>query len=345
MNIVFLNLAVMPYHVIVFKALIDIGYRCIVYWYGTAPKTAYRAPDIDGLTLFNRFEFRSSEALYKHCSQFSPRVVVAAGWSDKGYNDICARMRKNDVVTLASSDTQWRGGKQWLNRLLSLWRHRKYFDYIWAAGILQFDYARKLGFPAKRILMNCFGADVETFSKISIDAKQDEYPRKFLYVGRFVEVKAIDILLNAWREIKNKRGWTLELIGEGPLKEWVRTNFPDVIVKDFMSQELLAKEAEHSGCFVIPSRFEPWALVIQEFAAAGLPIIATRQCGATRHFVLNGYNGYVVDADDVHDLASAMERIMDQDLSCLIKMGQRSRELAMQATPKFCAHTLLSILN
>lgn len=343
-NIVFFNLAVMPYHVAVFKALISKGYNCIVYWYGTAPKTAYRAPKMPGLTQYNRFDYKSTAELFEHSRQFSPCVVVSSGWKDKGYNKACMAYRRQNVTTLAMSDTQWHGGRQWINRLLSPFRLKRYFDYIWGAGILQFDYARKLGFAPEKILLNCFAGDTETFSKVSIDDKRGNYPRRFIFVGRFVEVKAIDVLLKAWRQIADKQGWELELIGAGPLKEQFRNEYPEVIIKDFMSQSELTKEAQKAGCFVLPSRFEQWSLVIQEFAAAGLPVIATRQCGAARHFVLNGYNGSIVEADDVEALRGAMVGIINSTEDKLIDYSRNSRQLASQITPEFVADTLLSIL-
>ena len=345
MTIVFLNLAVMPYHVAIFRALINKGYRCIAYWYGKSPKTAYRAPKIEGLELYNRFEFKKYKDLYEHSNQFEPQIVVSCGWVDRDYNKVCRLYRKSNVPTLSVSDTQWHGGKQWLNRLFSPFRHKRYFDYIWGAGILQFDYARKLGFNTNRILTNCFSGDSETFSKISIEKKKKKYPKRFLFVGRFVQVKAIDVLLEAWSSISDKKGWTLELIGDGPLKEGFRQKYSDVIIKDFMSQSLLVEEAKKSGCFVIPSRFEPWALVIHEFAYAGLPIIASSQCGAARHFVINGHNGYVVKSGDVNSLRDAMNKVIDSDLETLIKYSKNSRCLAETVTPEIVADTLLSVIK
>lgn len=344
-TIVFFNLAVMPYHVAVFRALIGKGYQCVVYWWGKAPKTSYRAPAIDGLVQINRFDFDDAHGLYDDAAHWSPVCVVSSGWTDKGYNRACAMFKRGGTPTLAMSDTQWRGGKQWINRLLSPFRHKRYFDYIWAAGILQYDYARKLGFDSSRILLNCFSGDTETFLKVPLERKLSAYPRKFLFVGRFVEVKGIDVMLKAWSKIGDKKGWTLELVGDGPLKETFRKEYPDVIIKDFMPQNELAKEASEAGCFILPSRFEPWALVIQEFTAAALPIICTRQCGASRHFALNGYNGYVVDAEDVDGLAKAMDKIINSSTEQLIKMAERSRQLSQSVTPDFVASTLLSILN
>lgn len=345
MNIVFLNLAVMPYHVAVFRALISKGYHCIVYWYGTSPKTAYRAPIIDGLELYNRFDFKDTRSLFEHSSRFNPRVVVSCGWTDRRYNMVCRLFRKSKIPTLSMSDTQWNGGKQWLNRLLSPFQHKRYFDYIWGAGILQFDYARKLGFKPRQILMNCFSGDYDTFSKIPIEEKEKEYPKRFLFVGRFVHVKAIDVLLEAWMSIEDKNGWTLELIGDGPLKEKFRQKYPDVIIKDFMSQSKLVEEAKQSGCFIIPSRFEPWALVIHEFAFAGLPIISSDACGAARQFVINGHNGYIAKSGDVKSLRDAINKIIHSDQNTLIQYSKNSRYLAETVTPDIVSDTLLSTIK
>lgn len=343
-TIVFFNLAVMPYHVAVFRALIGKGYQCVVYWWGRAPKTSYRAPKIDGLIQINRFDFADAETLYQDASKWSPVCVVSAGWADNGYNRTCGMFKRNRIPTLAMSDTQWRGGRQWINRPMSPFRHKRYFDYIWAAGLLQYDYARKLGFDSHHILLNCFSADAEVFQSVSLEAKCKAYPKKFLFVGRFVDAKGIDTLLHAWRKITDKKGWMLELVGDGPLKETFKRNYPDVIIKDFMSQKELATEAANAGCFILPSRFEPWALVIQEFASAALPIVCTRQCGASYHFVTNGYNGYVVDAEDVSALSGAMVKIVNSSVPELLVMSERSRSLAQSVTPDFVADTLLSIL-
>lgn len=348
-NIIFFNLEVLPYHVAVFKAFIAKGYNCIVYWYETSPKPgykapAYKAPEMEGLTLFNRYDFKDEEELYLHSHQFDPILISTCGWIDSIYNKTCRRYREKGVRTIAISDTQWHGGRQWINRILSPFRHRLYFDYIWSAGILQYDYARKLGFPSENILLDCFSGDVETFGKVSIEEKRKSYPKRFLFVGRFVHVKAIDILLEAWSQIKDKRGWSMELIGDGPLKDSFKERYKDVIFRDFMSQEMLAREARESGCFIIPSRFEPWALVIHEFAAAGLPIIATKECGAAKRFVINGHNGLVIDANNIEQLRDAMIKIMNLPLQQLIAFSANSRRLANQINPDIVADTLLSIL-
>ena len=57
---------------------------------------------------------------------------------------------------------------------------------------------------------------------------------------------------------------------------------------------------------MLPSRFEPWGVVLQEAAASGQAVICTSTCGGASRLVLDGYNGRVVAPDEADELASAM---------------------------------------
>ena len=120
-------------------------------------------------------------------------------------------------------------------------------------------------------------------SVIRKEHRQYHYPHKLLFIGRFVDVKGLSFLLDAWKSIPDRKGWTLTLVGNGPLRDTLN-GFPDVEIKDFMSQEQLATEMQNSGAFILPSIFEPWALVLHEAAAGGLPILASNCCGAVPCF-------------------------------------------------------------
>lgn len=342
-NIVFFNLAVMPYHVPVFKELESKGFFIHVFWYAVAPKTSYRMPASPNVKLYNRFSFATKSDLIQFVNQLSPQLIVCSGWTDKLYNHTCVYFKLRNVPTIVISDTQWRGGKQWFNVLTSWYRHKKYFSYFFAAGILQYEYARKLGFKPYQILMNSLSADTTLFSTADIDHKKKLYPKKFLFVGRFVPEKALDVLIEAWKRLDNKQGWILELVGEGGLLNDA-LSIDDLIVKGFMNQKDLMLEAQNSGCFILPSRFEQWSLAIHEFSSAGLPLLCSRNCGAIYHFLINGYNGYLFDPNDVDSLVNALKQIINHNDEDLIRMSYRSRELSKRITPEIVASTLVSIL-
>ena len=81
------------------------------------------------------------------------------------------------------------------------------------------------------------------------------------------------------------------------------------------------------GVFVMPSRFDPWPLVIVESAAAGLPIICTNACGSGVELVRAYTSGLQTATGDASSLAGAM-RWMHEHHSELQEMGGRGRELA-----------------
>jgi glycosyltransferase involved in cell wall biosynthesis len=64
--------------------------------------------------------------------------------------------------------------------------------------------------------------------------------------------------------------------------------------------------------FVLPSRAEGFPIVLIEAGAAGLPVVATSIPGITE-FISSGVNGLLVEPDDSHALAAAINKILADD--------------------------------
>jgi glycosyltransferase involved in cell wall biosynthesis len=80
-------------------------------------------------------------------------------------------------------------------------------------------------------------------------------------------------------------------------------------------------------------------MVLNEAAAAGLPLVATEEAGAARDLI-DG-NGYRVPAGDVAALREALLRLAN-DAELRLRFGARSRELASRFTPEAWADGVAS---
>lgn len=335
----------MPYNVAVIKALVKKDCRVHVVLQDTNKKTPYFPPLEEGVTYYNRSSFESTDHLYMLLKRLQPDLIWTAGWIDPLYNEVAGMVRKKlHIPVVASSDTQWRGGRQWLNVLTARFRHQRWFSHLFVAGEWQVKYACKLGFRKDQILMHNLSADVDLFTQIDLHIRKNRYPRRLLFVGRFSSDKGLTGLLTAWKSISDKRGWTLTLIGNGPERDQL-DNAPDVEVLDFMDQAALAKEMEASGAFILPSVFEPWALVLHEAACAGLPILSSDCCGAVTCFVNEQENGILFTSGHVPSIRHSIERLITATEADWLQMGSNSRKLSMQITPDKVADTLLTVLR
>jgi glycosyltransferase involved in cell wall biosynthesis len=222
---------------------------------------------------------------------------------------------------------------------------KKAFSHLWVSGIYQFEYARKLGFDKKHILLNALSCSSAFFSDINVSQKEDVCKKRLLFVGRFVHVKGIDLLIEAWKNVVNKDNWELIMIGDGPLKNGINLNEQrDLQVLDYMSNDEIILQMRQASGFILPSRFEPWGVVLHEAVAIGLPVIATNVCGTSPHFVINNYNGFITEPN-ITGIHCAIQKLINLDHEELGLFSHRSKEIASGVTPEKCVASLVSIIK
>ena len=104
---------------------------------------------------------------------------------------------------------------------------------------------------------------------------------RLIFVGRLIDWKALDIVLEALERANQQTEASLEIIGDGPMRQaWQdlaqqRGLGSKVKFLGFMSQPQCAQHLQQADVFVLPSLFECGGAVVLEAMAAGLPVIAT----------------------------------------------------------------------
>jgi len=136
----------------------------------------------------------------------------------------------------------------------------------------------------------------------------------FLYSGQLIWRKGVDTLLAAFRQVAALNDHVaLLLLGDGPLRAKLEHQSDSidapVVFAGHQTQEMLPAYFRAADVFVIASRHDGWAVVVNEACGAGLPVIATNQTGATHDLVCADVNGIRFDAENVDDLAAAMQQL------------------------------------
>jgi glycosyltransferase involved in cell wall biosynthesis len=346
MNILILYVEVMPYNRPVFEELVKAGYSLKIVQLDKKKITPYRLPQTGGIDLSGKSSFASYGAFQEYCLSTNPVLIMVSEIMEKWYWRFAFHFRRlhKNVPVVLGSDAQWTGSvNNWIKRLTFTFTYRQCFTHILSAGIWQCVYALKIGFKRENILTPLYCADNELYNLVDIDNKRNKYPHRFVFVGRLTPVKGIRQILEAWRSVEDKSDWKLTIVGSGEMADEIR-KIPDIELLPFSSQKEICEIMQQAGCALVPSLYEPWGLVIHEAAAAGMPIIATKRCGAVHQFVVNGCNGFLIKENDALELKDAMEKIIHSDEAKLLSMALNSRRLSSKITPNDVASALVSLI-
>ncbi len=264
---------------------------------------------------------------------FSPHSVLMCSWNFKQYMRIARKLKKDGSYIISTIDHQWEGRlKQYLGVAVSPWFLKSCIDNFLVAGDRQAYFSKKLGF--KFPLYGLYAADTSRFHG---EMPINDRDASFLFIGRLVSVKGIDILIKSYCNYRDicDDPWNLRIAGIGKMNALVK-DIPGVEHLGFVQPDCLPSIMQQSRCFVIPSIWEPWGVVIHEAAASGLPIIASFACGATTMFVRDGVNGCVIHLGVEH-LTDALLRISRSSNEQILNMSKSSRKLASLWSPRMLA--------
>ncbi len=140
-----------------------------------------------------------------------------------------------------------------------------------------------------------------------------------LALGRVVEKKGFDLLLAAFAATDRARH-TFDLIigGTGTALDSLRAQAEDLGVADRvhfpgrLSRVEVARTMAGAELFVMPSRLEPFGIVVLEGWRAGVAVVATTR-GGPPEFVRHGEDGVLVDPLDTPAFAQALEQMVVDD--------------------------------
>ncbi|MDQ3046494.1 MAG: glycosyltransferase [Bacteroidota bacterium] len=302
--------------------------------------------DLSAIKVYNREDFTNHE-LIELSKSINPDAILCGGWASKIYLRIVGSYNKKIPLVLGF-DSQWSGSpKQIVASVISRFYITNKFNRCFVPGLQQKKFALKMGFPEKYIQTGAYSCDYDLFSSIYQNFKEGKtkhFPKRFLYVGRYVDNKGIRDLWDAFTELQaeSSNEWELWCVGTGEIEPLQHEKIKHF---GFVQPSELSKYIEQTGVFVLPSHFEPWGVVVHEFAAAGFPLIVSDQVGARITFVEKDRNGYIYKSGDKNELKNALKKMMTLSSEELIIMSHKSVELSKQITPQKWAASLMKLIS
>jgi glycosyltransferase involved in cell wall biosynthesis len=187
-----------------------------------------------------------------------------------------------------------------------------------------------LGVQRDRIRVIPNGVDLGEFA--GVGTRKDRDGLVGLFVGRLdPDQKGLDVLVRAMSKLPQNYPLRLRLVGE----DWggaellrhlaQRLGVADrVTMVGKVPRPEVVREFAEADFLVLPSRFEPFGIVLLEAMAAGLPVVASR-VGGIPEIVSEGETGLLVEPDNPDALAEAL-RLLCQNESLRFSMGRSARE-------------------
>ncbi len=183
---------------------------------------------------------------------------------------------------------------------------------------------REHGVPDSKLFIAPYGVDDEFFGRMrerwrgekSAVRAQFGIPvgaQVVMFAGVLTPVKAVEVLVKAISRLPSVH---LLLAGSGKeeraLRDVAASSAPGrVHFAGFLNQTQLPKAYAAADVFCLPSRYEPWGLVVNEAIAMGLPVVVTDICGVAPDVASTGA-GLVVPSESADALATALSEVLRQ---------------------------------
>ena len=183
---------------------------------------------------------------------------------------------------------------------------------VTACSSFVLDDARRFGLVAGEVVPN----GVEPAGEA--EPEPFDLPARFvLGLGRLVTKKGFDLLVDAFARLAARHpDVDLVIAGDGPARAELARRAAELSLRGrvhlpgALSRGRVAWAMANADVFVLPSRVEPFGIVVLEALRAGRPVVVSARGGAGE-IVRDGEHGLVADPFDAERLAGAIERLLE----------------------------------
>ncbi|HET8892633.1 MAG TPA: glycosyltransferase family 4 protein [Gaiellaceae bacterium] len=258
----------------------------------------------------NTFVYEVNPTIVRELSRRRPDVLVIGGYAVFAEQAAIAYARARRVPYVLHTESQMLKQRPRLKRAVK-WALLppivRNAAAALAVGSAAARYLEHYGLARDRIRIFPNTIDVSRYRTAAENARAHggSGERYWLYAGRLVEDKGLTELIAALRSLGEHP--PLLVAGEGPLAAKL-AQVSGVRMLGFRPTDELIELMACAELTIVPSRNEPWGVVVNEALAAGSPVVVGDKVGATEDLVIDGVNGRVFASGD----ASALTRALSQ---------------------------------
>jgi len=210
----------------------------------------------------------------------------------------------------------WRGVGRRVRCGVDVLRNRRKVDFVLAMGASGVNWYRRCGLSQAKIYPFCYV--VEPFSAFGHRelGKIDGSEFRLMYLGQFIERKAVDVLVQALACLGSGI-WCADLVGSGPMEGQIRSMVQALglsgrirmnpVQLNATAMQMLAS----ADLLVLPSHYDGWGAVVNEALSLGVPVICSSGCGAA-DLIRHDWLGSVVSPGSVPAMHAALANMLQR---------------------------------
>lgn len=277
-------------------------------------------------------EWKRGGRIIQWMRQAKPEAVVVIGFADAARVRILSYLHRNRIPHFIFGDSNYHGdnakGLARTFKTFFLTRMIRRATGVVCCASLGDRYFQTYGSTPDRTFyvpqepdyaeIASVGQDEVAAIKQSLGLRDGR--RRIVFSGRLAPVKRVDLLIDAFARIADERPqWDVVILGSGVLEADLKARVPEALRDRFIWPGFIDEQrrvtAVYKACDVLclPSTYEPWALVINEAAAAGLAMVSSDVVGAAIELVRDGQNGFIFRSGDLNALTESLRKVTSSD--------------------------------
>lgn len=252
------------------------------------------------------FDIKSWIKLYKKIKKFNPDVLFTHLWFSNTVGRIIGKLAV--IRKIISFEHNIYDNLKTRKMFIVDWVLQIFSHKIIAVSCAVKKSLIKHYVKANKIEVIINGIDTSKYQNLNIKILDGEEKKDFtfVFIGRLIHQKAVDVLLKAFSIVKEGK---LLIVGDGADKNNLKNLCKKLNIENRVKFLGIRKDIpeilSYSDCFILPSRYEGLGIVMLEAIASGsIVIISDFEAGI--EIIKDGYNGYVFPRENYSILAKKM---------------------------------------